>query len=96
MDSTRYSALSMLRTMETILDVQPLSQFDATAPLMAAAFTAGPPDARPYDAIVPRQALDELNPGDIRFGPTLALGALLGAALALAGAVLWQRRGRVR
>src|SRR6185437_1383005 len=41
-DSTMYSTSSMLRTMELILGLEPMSQFDAAARPMANAFTATP------------------------------------------------------
>ena len=46
-DSTMYSTSSMLRTMELILGLDPMSQFDASARPMFAAF-APEPDAAPY------------------------------------------------
>lgn len=46
-DSTMYSTCSMLRTMELILGLQPLTQFDAAARPMYASFQATP-DLRPY------------------------------------------------
>jgi len=46
-DSTFYSTASMLRTMELILGLQPMSQFDAGARPMYAAFNSRP-DSRPY------------------------------------------------
>ena len=46
-DSTMYSTSSMLRTMELILGLRPMSQFDASATPMYASFTASP-DPRPY------------------------------------------------
>ncbi len=48
-DSTMYSTSSMLRTMELILGLTPMTQFDAAATPMANAFQAVP-DLRPYDA----------------------------------------------
>jgi hypothetical protein len=45
-DSTMYSASSMLRTMELILGLQPMSQFDAAATPMWNSFQARP-DLRP-------------------------------------------------
>jgi len=41
-DSTLYSTVSMLRTMEQILGLGPMTQFDAAAPPMCAAFTNQP------------------------------------------------------
>jgi hypothetical protein len=49
-DSTMYSTSSMLRTMELILGLQPMSQFDAAAAPMFNAFQAQP-DLRTYDAV---------------------------------------------
>jgi len=46
-DSTMYSTTSMLRTMELILGLQPMSQFDAAARPMYNSFTAKP-DLTPY------------------------------------------------
>ncbi len=46
-DSSMYSTASMLRTMELILGLQPMSQFDAAALPMYASFTAQP-DTTPY------------------------------------------------
>jgi Phosphoesterase family len=60
-DSVFYSSVSMLRTMELILGLQPLTQFDAAANPMFNSFTDHP-DFRPYDAVKPAQPLDEPNP----------------------------------
>ncbi|QEH35396.1 Phosphoesterase family protein [Aquisphaera giovannonii] len=46
-DSTMYSTSSMLRTMELILGLEPMSQFDASARPLYAAF-GSQPDLRPY------------------------------------------------
>ncbi len=59
-DHTMYSTVSMLRTIELILGLAPMSQFDAAATPMVAAFT-DTPTLTPYDALRPRQALDERN-----------------------------------
>ena len=48
----------MLRTMELILGLQPMSQFDALAMPMFACFQKDP-DLRPYTALVPKADLDE-------------------------------------
>jgi hypothetical protein len=47
LDSTQYSTASMLRTIELILGLPPLSQFDAAATPMFESFT-DQPDLRPY------------------------------------------------
>ena len=57
-DSAMYSTSSMLRTIELILGLDPMSQFDAAARPMADAFAPGPPDLAPY---VARPARVDLN-----------------------------------
>ena len=59
-DSTMYSTSSMLRTMELILGLRPMSQFDAAAMPMFASFGAQP-DPRPYHALPARVDLQERN-----------------------------------
>jgi YVTN family beta-propeller protein len=59
-DSTMYSTASMLRTMELILGLRPMSQFDALAQPMAACFGATP-DLTPYRHLRPEANLDEKN-----------------------------------
>ncbi|MFM7932260.1 MAG: alkaline phosphatase family protein, partial [Pirellula sp.] len=51
-DSTMYSTSSMLRTIELILGVEPMTQFDAAARPMYNAFGATP-DTRPFEALAP-------------------------------------------
>ncbi len=64
-DSTLYSTTSMLRTMELILGLKPMSQFDAAARPMYHSFTAKP-DLTPYAHSVPDWDLKELNkPGAV-------------------------------
>ncbi len=59
-DSTMYSTSSMLRTMELILGLDPMSQFDAAARPMWASFTAEP-DLAPYACRPARIDLNEKN-----------------------------------
>ena len=59
-DSAFYSTVSMLRTMELIVGLRPLTQFDAAAIPMVASFTDHP-NLAPYSALVPQQRLDERN-----------------------------------
>jgi hypothetical protein len=74
-DSTLYSTSSMLRTMELILGLKPMSQFDAAAQPMYASFQ-GKADTTPYRHVKPGVDLEEKNtPG--------AWGAALSAALDL-------------
>jgi YVTN family beta-propeller protein len=60
-DSAMYNTTSTLRTMELLLGLNPLTQFDAAARPMHAAFQTTP-DAAPYTAEKPRIALDQRNP----------------------------------
>jgi len=59
-DSTFYSTVAMLHSMETILGISPMTQFDAAAPLMTNSFTKKP-DFTPYEAIMPSQDMSEKN-----------------------------------
>ena len=59
-DSTFYSTVSMLRTIELIVGLPPLTQFDAYAAPMVASFSARP-DLRPYDAVRPTVPFDRVN-----------------------------------
>jgi DNA-binding beta-propeller fold protein YncE len=60
-DSTLYSTSSMLRTMELILGLDPMSQFDAAARPMDASFTATP-DFTPYRCRPAGVDLNAVNP----------------------------------
>jgi DNA-binding beta-propeller fold protein YncE len=60
-DSSMYNTTSMLRTMELILGLRPMTAFDAGSRPMAAAFQATP-DPAPYAAEKPRIPLDQRNP----------------------------------
>ena len=59
-DSTMYSTSSMLRTMELILGLTPMSQFDAAATPMFGCFQAKP-DTLPYTAKPAGIDLEEVN-----------------------------------
>ncbi|HEY1186450.1 MAG TPA: alkaline phosphatase family protein [Gemmata sp.] len=59
-DSTLYSTTSVLRTMELILGLQPMSQFDKAACPMYASFTAKP-DLTGYTHEAPKVDLNERN-----------------------------------
>jgi YVTN family beta-propeller protein len=59
--STLYNTASVLRTMELILGLRPMTVFDAGARPMSACFTAQP-DLTPYAAEKPRYSLEERNP----------------------------------
>jgi YVTN family beta-propeller protein len=60
LDSTQYSTVSMVRTMELILGLPPLSQFDAAARPMFASFTDRP-DLTPYTLRPPQTDLNAIN-----------------------------------
>jgi DNA-binding beta-propeller fold protein YncE/phospholipase C len=60
-DSTMYNTTSVLRTMELILGLRPMTQFDAAARPMWAAFSAQP-NADPYTAEKPRIDTTSRNP----------------------------------
>jgi YVTN family beta-propeller protein len=59
-DSTMYSTSGMLRTIELILGLKPMSQFDAAATPMFAAFQ-GKPDPTGYTALPARIDLEQKN-----------------------------------
>ncbi len=59
-DHTLYSTNSMLRTIELILGLPPMSQHDAAATPMWRSFT-NKPDFRPYKALTPSINLDDRN-----------------------------------
>ena len=69
-DSTFYAQTSLVKTIELILGLPPLSLFDLIANPMTASFTSQP-DFTEYVAETPRQSLFDLNP---------ALSALAGPA----------------
>lgn len=60
-DSTFYSQPSILKTIELILGLRPLSLFDLIATDMRQSFT-DTPDFTPYQAEMPKQSLDDVNP----------------------------------
>ena len=56
-----YSTSSMLRTMELLLGLEPMSQFDAAATPMFNAFQEAP-DLSPYEAAPVTADMEERNP----------------------------------
>ena len=66
-----YNQMSVLRTMELILGLRPLTHFDAAARPMFRCFRQQP-DMRPYAAIQPKKSLTERNPAR---GPGAAASA---------------------
>jgi hypothetical protein len=59
--STQYNTTSMLRTIEQVLGLPPMNQFDASATPMWDCFNAVP-DWTPFESVPSQVALDELNP----------------------------------
>ena len=59
-DSRMYNQTSVLRTMELILGLRPMTHFDAAAPPMFAGFSRTP-DIRPYNLIPPKTSLTDRN-----------------------------------
>jgi len=62
-DSTFYSTVSMLKTMELIVGVAPLTAFDARATPMCAAFSTHP-DLAAYRSLTPEISLTEVSAAD--------------------------------
>src|SRR6516225_384130 len=60
-DSTFYSTVSMLRTIEQIVGIPPMTQFDAAANSFVGAFT-DQPNFTTYSAITPTQDVHQKNP----------------------------------
>jgi YVTN family beta-propeller protein len=60
-DSTNYNQTSMVRTIELILGLPPMNQFDASATPMTSCF-ARQPELTPYQAVPNQIPLDRLNP----------------------------------
>ena len=60
-DGTMYNTTSMLRTIEFLLGLKPMTHFDAGARPMSAAFQ-DKPDPTPYAAEKPRISLEDKNP----------------------------------
>lgn len=71
LDSTQYTTVSMVRTMELILGLDPLSQFDAAANPMFACFS-DTPDLTPYTALPARIDLNAKN-GALAYGAERSL-----------------------
>jgi DNA-binding beta-propeller fold protein YncE len=61
-DSNMYNQASVLRTMELIVGLRPMTQFDAAARPMFESFSKTP-DTSPFNAITPKVSLTEKNPG---------------------------------
>jgi len=60
-DSTMYTTSSMVRSIELLLGMPPLSQYDAAAPPVFAAFGTKP-DLTPFTALPAQYDVNEMNP----------------------------------
>jgi DNA-binding beta-propeller fold protein YncE len=91
-DSTFYNTTSMIRTIGLLLNLPPLTQYDATAAPMVKVFQAKP-DLTPYKALPAEVSLTSLNPAR---GPLAKRGANLDLSApdriddAEMNAILWQ------
>jgi DNA-binding beta-propeller fold protein YncE len=71
-DSHMYNTTSMLRTMEFLLGLHPMTHFDASAPPMTASFLSKP-DPTPFAAEKPRISLTDKNPPNAPAAKQMAL-----------------------
>jgi hypothetical protein len=79
--SAFYNTVSLLRTIEQILGLPPMNQFDAAASPMREAFT-DEPDFTPFTAVPNRVPLDEMNPPPAKIkDPLLRKQARISAGL---------------
>jgi len=60
-DHNLYTTLSMLRSIEKMLGLDPMNRFDALTPPLTGCFT-DTPDLSPYTSVPNRIALDDMNP----------------------------------
>ena len=81
--SEHYTTTGILRTIEQILGLPPMNQFDASAALMAGCFQ-DQPDFTPFTAVPNRVPLDQMNPDPAKVtDPLLRKQALQSARLDL-------------
>jgi hypothetical protein len=81
--STQYNQTSILRSVELILGLPPMNQFDATATPMSDCFSTEP-DFTPYVAVPANVPLDQMNPDPKKISnATLRKDALTSAKLPL-------------
>ncbi len=79
--STQYNTTSLIRTMEQILGLPPMNQFDASATPMFDCFTETA-DATPFDAVPNIVPLDQMNPDpQAILDPILRQDAIVSATL---------------
>ncbi|MBN2245414.1 MAG: beta-propeller fold lactonase family protein [Candidatus Aminicenantes bacterium] len=79
--STQYNTTSILRTIEQILGLPPMNQFDATATPLFDCFTMDP-DFTPFDSVPNKVSLDEMNPAPEEIAdPLMRQNAMISASL---------------
>jgi YVTN family beta-propeller protein len=79
--STQYNTTSLLRTIEQILGLPPMNQFDASAVPMFDCF-CDEPDLTPYQSVAANVPLDQMNPAPAAISdPVLRADALVSAGL---------------
>lgn len=79
--STQYNTTSIIRTIEQILGLPPMNQFDASATPMFDCFT-DTPDFRPFDATANLVPLDQMNPSpSALLDPVLRKDAIVSAGM---------------
>ncbi len=79
--STQYNTTSILRTIEQVLGLHPMNQFDASAAPMRECFTETP-DLTPYKALPSNVPLDQLNPpAKAQLNPVLRRDAVASSKL---------------
>ncbi len=91
-DHTMYSISSMLRTIELILGLPPMSQYDAAATPMWRSFTSKP-DLRPYTALMPEtdiNARNKENNKSAKLSATFNLSKPDAVDPAVMGSVIWK------
>jgi hypothetical protein len=90
---THYDQLSVIRTIELILGMQPLSVFDAVATPMYDVFSTTA-DNTPYTAIMPTQDIQAVNPStaaNAALSARLPWGRMDAVPQAISDRILWQR-----
>jgi hypothetical protein len=89
---TRYDQVSLIRTIELITGLKPLSLFDAVATPMYDVFTATP-DVTPYTAIMPTQSITALSTAttaSAKMSAALPWGQLDAVPQRVSDAILWK------
>ena len=84
-NSTQYNTTSVLRTIEQVLGLRPMNQFDASATPMTDCFT-NVPDYTPFTAQAAQVPLDQMNPSAAAIDdPQLRADALASATIDFTG-----------